>query len=290
MKKEIEMLREVMRSKGIYAAVIPSSDFHCSEYIGEYFKLREYLSGFTGSAGTLVVTLDKAALWTDGRYFLQAERELSDSGISLMKMGDSETPTIEDFLKNEMPENSVLGFDGRTVSDMYAFILERDLRKKASLLTDIDFGELVWKDRPPLSAEPVFMLPEKYCGRTRAEKIALIREKLKEKEADCLVVSALDEIAWTLNLRGGDIEYCPLFLAFMMIFTDNSPTKLFANKTIFSDEIVEKLKADNIEILDYNDIYSEIAAYNKYIWFDVKTANHTLESSKKSQSIGKHAP
>ena len=290
MKKEIEMLREVMRSKGIYAAVIPSSDFHCSEYIGEYFKLREYLSGFTGSAGTLVVTLDKAALWTDGRYFLQAERELSDSGISLMKMGDSETPTIEDFLKNEMPENSVLGFDGRTVSDMYAFILERDLRKKASLLTDIDFGELVWKDRPPLSAEPVFMLPEKYCGRTRAEKIALIREKLKEKEADCLVVSALDEIAWTLNLRGGDIEYCPLFLAFMMIFTDNSPTKLFANKTIFSDEIVEKLKADNIEILDYNDIYSEIAAYNKSIWFDVKTANHTLESSKKSQSIGKHAP
>lgn len=290
MKKEIKTLREVMRSMGIYAAVIPTSDFHCSEYIGEHFKLREYLSGFTGSAGTLVVTLDKAALWTDGRYFLQAERELSDSGISLMKMGDSETPNIEDFLKNEMPENSVLGFDGRTVSHTFALSLKYIPQKNISLLSDIDLGELVWKDRPPLSAEPVFMLPEKYCGRTRAEKIALIRGKLKEKKTDCLVVSALDEIAWTLNLRGGDIEYCPLFLAFMMIFTDNSPTKLFANKTIFGDEIVEKLNADNIEILDYNDIYSEIAAYKKSIWFDEKTANYTLVSSAPSEAVCKCNP
>lgn len=283
MKKEIEALREVMRSRGIYAAVIPTSDFHGSEYIGEHFKLREYLSGFTGSAGTLVVTLDNAALWTDGRYFLQAERELSNSGIYLMKMGERETPSLEKFLLSEMPDNSVLGFDGRTVSCAFANRLQKTLNKKyISFLSDIDFGELVWKDSPPLSAEPVFMLPENNCGRTRAEKIALIRGKMKEKEADCLVVSALDEIAWTLNLRGGDIEYCPLFLAFMMIFTDNSPTKLFANKTIFGDEIIAKLKADNIEILDYNDIYSETAAYDKTVWFDENTANFRLVSSKES--------
>ncbi len=272
-----------MRSKGIYATVIPTSDFHGSEYIGEHFKLREYLSGFTGSAGTLAVTLDKAALWTDGRYFLQAERELSNSCITLMKMGESETPTIDKFLIDEMPENSVLGFDGRTVLCVFANRLQKSLKKKnISFLSEIDFGELVWKDRPPLSAEPVFMLTEKNCAKTRAEKIDLIRAKIKEENADCLVVSALDETAWTLNLRGGDIEYCPLFLAFLMIFSDNSPSKLFANKTIFSREIAEKLKADNIEILDYNDIYSEISAFDKTLWFDENTANFRLVSSKKS--------
>ena len=286
MRNEIEQLRKKMQSEKIYAVIVPTSDFHGSEYVGEHFKLREYLSGFTGSAGTLVVTLDEAALWTDGRYFLQAERELSGSGIALMKMGEKSTPSIEKFLHKKMPENSVLSFDGRTVSAVFAKRLCKTLcAKNITLKTEIDFGEFVWQNRPPLSAEPVFELSEKFCGQSRAEKLAQIREKICEENAECLVVSTLDEIAWTLNLRGNDIEYCPLFLGFMLIFSDNSNVKLFANKSIFSAEIVEKLTADGVEICDYNAVYDTLKAFNGAVWIDTKTANSRLVSSAENAKI-----
>ncbi|MCH5204859.1 MAG: aminopeptidase P family protein [Oscillospiraceae bacterium] len=270
----------------VYAVIVPTSDYHSSEYVSSHFKLREYLSGFTGSAGTLVVTLDSAALWTDSRYFLQAERELSGSGIELMKMGENSTPKIEKFLLEKMPENSVLGFDGRTLSYEFVKRLSKTLSEKnISLSAETDFGELVWEDRPPLSAKPVFELSEGICGVSRAEKLMQIREKLKEENADCLVVSALDEIAWTLNLRGNDIDFCPLFLGFMMIFSGDETTKLFSDKTAFSNEIIGKLKADGVEIYGYNDIYSALSAFRGTLWINEGASNFRLVSSAKNAKI-----
>ena len=201
--EKINALRRVMRSRGIYAYIVCTEDFHGSEYVGEHFMLREFLSGFTGSAGTLVVTMEEAALWTDGRYFLQAAEQLEGSGIALMKSGVDGVPTMYKFLAEKMPEGSVLGFDGRTVRANMARVLERELStKKVSFSVEDDLGGEVWKERPPLSAEPVYVLPEKYAGVSRSEKLKNIREKMSAAGADVLAVTALDEIAWTLNLRG----------------------------------------------------------------------------------------
>lgn len=237
--KQIDKLRGLMNERGIFAYIVPTDDFHGSEYVGAHFKLREYLSGFTGSAGTLVVTLDEAALWTDGRYFIQAERELSGSGIALMKMGEPQTLTIERFLLEKMPEKSALGFDGRVVSAAFAMRLEKVLKPKSvALKTDEDLGGAIRENRPPLSKKPVFELSESVCGMSRCEKLARIHEKMRAENAGCLAVSALDEIAWTLNLRGGDVDYNPVFLSFMLVFADRA--ELFAEREIFSDETDRK--------------------------------------------------
>lgn len=287
---QIDELRGLMSERGIYAYIVPTDDFHGSEYVGAHFKLREYLSGFTGSAGTLAVTLDGAALWTDGRYFIQAERELSGSGIKLMKMGEPQTPTIERFLLDRMPENSALGFDGRTVTAAFAMRLGKVLRSKnITLRTDEDLGGMVWKNRPPLSKQPVFELSESVCGRSRSEKLTLIREKMQAENAACLAVSALDEIAWTLNLRGGDVDYNPVFLSFMLVFADR--VELFAERSIFGDEIVQKLRNDGVEIRPYEEIYTALKSQSGAVWTDLKAVNYRMKSSlENARIISKQSP
>lgn len=276
--KQIDELRGLMRQRGIYAYIVPTDDFHGSEYVGAHFKLREYLSGFTGSAGTLVVTLGEAALWTDGRYFIQAERELSGSGIALMRSGEPETPTIERFLLDKLPEGSALGFDGRTLMAAFAMRLGKVLQPKKILLkTDEDLGGEVWENRPPLSKQPVFELPESVCGKSRAEKLSEIRGKMRAENADCLAISALDEIAWTLNLRGGDVDYNPVFLGFMLVFADRA--ELFAERSIFGSEIAERLRNDGVEILPYNEIYSALKSQSGAVWADPKAVNYRMRSS-----------
>lgn len=288
--KPIDVLRGLMSKRGIYAYIVPTDDFHGSEYVGAHFKLREYLSGFTGSAGTLVVTLDEAALWTDGRYFIQAERELSGSGIELMRMGEPQTPTIECFLLDKMPENSSLGFDGRVVSAAFAMRLGKALRpKNITLITDDDLGGTIWENRPPLSRQPVFELSESVCGKSRREKIALIREKMKAENAGCLAVSALDEIAWTLNLRGGDVDYNPVFLSFMLVFEDRA--ELFAERSIFGDDIVQNLRNDSVEIRPYDEIYGALKSQSGAVWTDLKAVNHRMKSSLgNARIISKQSP
>lgn len=279
-----------MKDNGVYAVVITTSDYHNSEYVSGHFKLREYLSGFTGSAGTLVVTEDKSALWTDGRYFLQAERQLQNSGIDLMKAGEKQTPSVEQYLLLEMPENSKLGYDGRTLTKEFESKLQETLSVKNIVFNaDIDFGDIVWKNRPPLSANPVYKLSEKYCGETRAQKLERIRQKLGEENADCLVISALDEIAWTLNLRGSDIEYCPVFLAFMTVYREGGKTALFADKTAFDSNITAELKQDNIEIFDYDGIYSALRNFSGNVMTDTRASNAYLVSSI-SNIIDKKSP
>lgn len=282
--KQIDELRGLMSERGIYAYIVPTDDFHGSEYVGAHFKVREYLSGFTGSAGTLVVTLDEAALWTDGRYFIQAERELSGGGIELMRMGEPQTPTIKRFLLDKMPENSSLGFDGRVISAAFAMRLGKALQpKNITLKTDEDLGGEVWENRPPLSRQPVFELSESVCGKSRREKLTLIREKMKAENADCLAISALDEIAWTLNLRGGDIEYNPVFLAFMLVFEDRA--ELFAERSIFGDDIVQNLRNDGVEILPYDEIYSVLNSLSGAVWADLRAINHRMKSSLENARI-----
>lgn len=288
--KQIDELRGLMSARGIYAYIVPTDDFHGSEYVGAHFKLREYLSGFTGSAGTLVVTPDEAALWTDGRYFIQAERELSGSGIGLMRMGEPQTLTIEQFLLDKMPENSALGFDGRVVSAAFAMRLNKSLQpKNITLKTDEDLGGMVWRDRPPLSKKPVFELSESVCGMSRREKLTNIRGKMQAEKADCLAVSALDEIAWTLNLRGGDVDYNPVFLSFMLMFEDR--VELFAERSIFGDDIVQNLRNDGVEIRPYEEIYSALKSQSGEVRTDLRAVNYRMKSSLgNARIISKQSP
>lgn len=290
MREQISLLQNEMKQRGISAYIVLTEDFHGSEYVGEHFKLREYLSGFTGSAGTLVVTEEKAALWTDGRYFIQAAAELENSGITLMKMGEPKTPKIARFLQEELCENSVLGFDGRTVNADFALRLEKKLKQKnITFKTDEDLGGSVWKDRPALSRKSVFALSDEVCGATRAEKLAKIREKMSKKDAACLALSALDEIAWTLNLRGGDVEYNPVFLAFMLIFEDK--VSLFAERSVFGDDIAADLKKDNIDILPYSEIYSALSELQGKVWADPKAVNYRFwRSLDNAEIISRESP
>ncbi len=290
MREQITALRREMKERGISAYIVLTEDFHGSEYVGAHFKLREYLSGFTGSAGTLVVTENEAALWTDGRYFIQAAAELEGSGIELMKQGEPETPSIQNFLNEKMSENSVLGFDGRAVNAAFARRLQAALRSKnIELKTDDDLSGLVWENRPPISKQPVFELSENVCGKTRAEKLSEIREKMSAENADCLALSALDEIAWTLNLRGGDVDYNPVFLSFLLIFEDKA--RLFAERSIFSEDIAEKLKNDGVEILPYEDFYSALENLQGSVWADPKAVNFRFWSSlKNAKTIPKTSP
>lgn len=288
--KQIDELRGLMSARGIYAYIVPTDDFHGSEYVGAHFKLREYLSGFTGSAGTLVVTSDSAALWTDGRYFIQAERELSGSGIELMRMGEPQTPAIEQFLLDKMPENSALGFDGRVVSAAFTVRLNKALQlKNITLKTDEDLGGMVWENRPPLSKKPVFELSESVCGMSRREKLTNIRGKMQAEKADCLAVSALDEIAWTLNLRGGDVDYNPVFLSFMLMFEDR--VELFTERSIFGDDIVQNLRNDGVEIRPYEEIYSALESQSSTVWADLRAVNYRMKSSLgNARIISKQSP
>ena len=290
MKEQITALQAEMKKRGIFAYIVLTEDFHGSEYVGAHFKLREYLSGFTGSAGTLVVTENSAALWTDGRYFIQAAAELAGSGIELMKDREPETPTVLKFLCDNMPENSVLGFDGRAVNAAFARRLENVLReKKITFKTDEDVAGIVWKNRPPLSKQPVFELSERYCGETRAKKLSRIRDKMRIEKAECLALSALDEIAWTLNLRGGDVDYNPVFLSFLLIFENKA--QLFAERSIFDDNIVSSLQKDGVEILPYDEIYGALSSLRCDVWADPKAVNYRFWSSLSQAKIhGKTSP
>lgn len=284
MREQITALRREMSRRGIFAYLVLTEDFHGSEYVGAFFKSREYLSGFTGSAGRLVVTQDEAALWTDGRYFIQAEAELSGSGITLMKQDEEGVPSVEKFLAEKLPVGSVLGFDGRCVNAAFAKRLEVALRSKSiAFEPDLDLVGEIWKDRPPLSKMPVFALPERSCGNSRSEKLAKLREKMRSENAEALVLSALDDVAWTLNLRGGDIDFNPVFLAFLLIFEDKA--RLFAERSIFSEEIKRSLQSDGVEILPYGEIYNALEALDKAVWIDTRTANFRLRDSIKSARV-----
>ena len=256
-KERLEALRNIMKEKKIDAYLVPTDDFHGSEYVGDYFKCRKYITGFTGSAGTAVITQDMAGLWTDGRYFIQAADQLRDTTIELFKSGEPDVPTVHQFLKDKLEEGMCLGFDGRTVSAREAEQLQELLQEKHitfSVNNDL-IGE-IWEDRPALSCEPVIELDVRWTGKSRADKIAEIREQMKTKEADIFILTSLDDIAWLLNIRSNDIHCCPVVLSYL-VMTD-SELRLYANVAAFSEKIRRNLEADGVKIYPYNDVYSYV--------------------------------
>lgn len=271
--EKINALRKIMGDNNIDAYIIVTDDYHGSEYVGDYFKEREYMSGFTGSAGTLLVMTDFAGLWTDGRYFLQAEEELAGTGIELMKSGETDCPSIEVFLYDKLKENSVVGFDGRTVNCNFFNRLKNRLdSKKITYVMDKDLVDAIWKDRPEMSSRKVWELDYEYTGMSRKDKIGRLFEIMDKNGADAMVLTALDETAWLLNLRGDDIEYCPVFLSFMYI--SKKISVLYVNRSILSDDIINGLADDGIIIKNYESVYDNLAGISsEKIMIDPSSAN-----------------
>ena len=255
--RRLEALRRLMRARGIDAYLVLTDDYHASEYVGDYFKSRAYLSGFTGSAGTLVVTAVEAGLWTDGRYFLQAAEQLQGSGIALRKIG--EDMTIPAYLKTVLSSGQCLGYDGRTVRAGYAAQLKNALQQQ-----DIRFDETadlvseLWTDRPPFPAAPVWELPTVYTGKSRGEKLAELRRAMADAGADCHLLAALDDIAWLFNLRGGDVPYNPVFMAYALLTPQE--TVLYAAPAAFSADLTAALDKDGITLRPYGQVYEDLAA------------------------------
>ena len=256
-KQKLNALRILMKEKKIDAYLVATDDFHGSEYVGDYFKCRKYITGFTGSAGTAIITQDMAGLWTDGRYFIQAADQLRDTTIELFKSGEPGVPTVHQFLNDKLEEGMCLGFDGRTVSAREAEELQELLQKKHITFSVNDdlIGE-IWEDRPVLSCEPVMELDIRWTGKSRADKIAVIREQMKAKEADTFILTSLDDIAWLLNIRGNDIHCCPVVLSYLVMMENE--LRLYANAAAFSEEIRSNLEADGVKIYPYDDVYSYV--------------------------------
>lgn len=278
----IEKLRSLMKEKDIFAYIIPSADYHQSEYVGEFFKGREFISGFTGSAGTVVITQEKAILWTDGRYFLQAEEELSTSCVELYKMGQENVPTTFEYIENEVPSGSKVGFDGRTISAAMGAILELNLAKKNITISyEDDLLNEIWEDRPALSDVKAFLLDIKYSGEDFTSKIARVREWMRENNTTTHILTSLDDIAWLFNIRGGDIKYNPVVLSYAVITLDKA--MLFVDENKLNDEIKTSFGEEVVEIKNYFEIYEFVKTINK-------EEIVLIDSNKISYSILKNIP
>ena len=255
--ERISALRALMEERGYDAYMVPTDDNHQSEYVGEHFKARAFITGFTGSAGTAVITKDTAGLWTDGRYFIQAEQQLSGSGVKLFKMGEPDVPTVEDFIADILPEGGTLGFDGRVVAMGEGQALEAAAAKKNGKIDySTDLIDKIWEDRPALSEEPAFALGVEYTGESTESKLKRIRKAMEEEGADIHIIAALDDVCWTTNLRGNDIEFFPLLLSYAVITKEEM--KLYIDERKLSDEMKADLAKDNISLRPYNAIYDDV--------------------------------
>lgn len=256
-KERLAALRALMKERKIDVYMIPTDDFHASEYVGDYFKARRYMSGFTGSAGTLVVTMTEAGLWADGRYFIQAENELKGSTIELYKMGQPDVPEIEKFIEEKVPENGCLGFDGRVVSAGLGMQLKEALAKKNAVIYGAeDLVDAVWMDRPALSKEPAFLLDIKWVGKSRADKLAELRALMAEKKADSFILTSLDDIAWLFNIRGNDVAHNPVVLSYAVIRM--TECLLFVQEEAISAQVRAELEADGVTLCPYNAVYEYV--------------------------------
>ena len=255
--ERIAKLRALMAEKGIDAYVVPTADFHQSEYVGEHFKARKYITGFSGSYGTAVICQDDAGLWTDGRYFFQATNELEGSGVRLMKMFVGDTPSVTEYLADKIPEGGKVGFDGRVLSMDEGKEYEDALSpKNISIDYEEDLIDQIWEDRPPLSDKPAFFLDEKYSGESSAHKLERVRKIMKDNGATVHIIASLDDTGWLLNVRGDDIDFFPLLLSYSIVRMDG--VDLYVDETKLNDRILEEFKKVNVTLHPYNDIYEDI--------------------------------
>lgn len=256
-QERIEALRSLMEKRKIDIYIVPTADFHQSEYVGEHFKAREFITGFTGSAGTAVITLTEAGLWTDARYFIQAAGQLEGTSVTLWKMGEPEVPTIEEYVKETLPEGGNIGFDGRTVpvseGQKYEEIAEE---KGGRILYAEDLMDAIWETRPEISKKPVFPLGLQYTGKPVSEKLADIRKEMEKCGADLHVLTTLDDICWMLNIRGDDVDYFPLVLSYALVTMDG--VKLYIDENKIDGPLRNALAADGVSLCSYYDIYEDM--------------------------------
>ena len=275
--ERLSALRKCMEEKNIDVYVVPTADFHQSEYVGEHFKARKFITGFSGSAGTAVITKTEARLWTDGRYFIQAAAQLEGTTVELMKMGEPGVPELNAYIEEVLKEGETLGFDGRVVSvgegEGYAAIARK---KNAKVNYQVDLIDEIWKDRPVLSEEPAFNLDVKYAGETVASKLARIREEMKEVGTNVHVVSTIDDICWTLNIRGNDIDFFPLVLSYGIITMDSF--ELYIDERKLDDKLKAKLAKDGVNLHPYNDIYEDVKKFGSdaVVMIDPAKLNYAL--------------
>ena len=294
--QRLEDLREVMRREHLAAFIFPSTDPHQGEYIPDHWKGREFISGFNGSAGTAVVTMTSAALWTDSRYFLAAEQQLKGTGFQLMKLKMEGTPTIAQWLNSEIaaggsPASTEVGIDGWCSSANSVKELTADLRKEGGLTlrTNLDPLKAIWSDRPAIPENPVEIFPMKYAGESTRDKIARIRKALRERHADGMLMSALDDIAWTLNLRGTDVHCNPVFVAYLLISSND--VTIYINKVKLTPEVSAYLQQEGIKVDDYQNVTHGLKDYFEYnILLDPDEVNYALYRTVSREIVEEESP
>lgn len=291
--KRIEEARKVMEKYKVDAYIITSSDYHQSEYIDDYFKGREYLSGFTGSAGVLVIFKDEACLWTDGRYHIQAENQLKGSEIKLFKQGNLGVPTYKEYIISKLAKNSKIGIDAKI---LLSSDINEILSKKKYKIIDFDLLSEVWDKRKVLPNEKIFILEDKYTGKSYKEKVKEIRKVLKEKGADYNIISSLDDIAWIYNFRGDDVQYNPVALSFTVI--SEKKASLYINKNKLNEEAKKYFKDNKVEVKGYFQFFEDIKKlkgnilvdFNKisYAIYEAITKNNLINSMNPSTYLKAH--
>ena len=287
-KLRLARLRELMKREHLSAFIFPSTDAHQSEYVADHWRGREWISGFNGSAGTAVVTMKSAALWTDSRYFLAAEEQVEDTEYQLMRLKMEGTPTIAEWLGKELQDvqSPEVGLDGMVNSYNYVKDLSYSLRKLGgiTLRTNLDPLEQIWENRPSLPANPVEIQPLEYAGETLASKVVRIRKSLRELHADGMLVSALDDIAWTLNLRGTDVHCNPVFVSYLLIESDK--VSLFVDDNKLSPEVKQYLQDNQVSLYNYNKVEKCLESYSEYnILLDGDETSYYLWKTVKCQEI-----
>ena len=287
----LEALRDAMRRVNVDAVIVPGTDPHQSEYICDHWKFRDWLCGFTGSNGTAVVTLDKAALWTDSRYFLQADIELADSGFVMMRENMGNDPTIHEWLLQNLGEDSVIAIDGRLYSAQEANRLERFCGENGFMLaTEFRPADNIWPDRPARPAEPAFVHDVAFAGEEAADKIERVLRVLEDNDATAMLVTALDDIAWLLNLRGNDVAFTPVAIAFAYISRNNRV--LFIDEDKVTDEVKQHLKNCDVKVRDYDDVerFLERVSEHEVVLIDPERVSDTLANALPCQKVYFRSP
>ena len=283
-KERLMKLREEMNKEGMQAYIIPTSDFHETEYVSEYFAARKYMSGFTGSAGVLVVLLDKAGLWTDGRYFIQAANQLAGSGIDLMKQGQEDTPSIEEYIVTNLTQGSVVGFDGRVmnVNDANKY-KQAFMMHDIKMVTDKDLVGRIWDDRPALPCTETFHYDEKYAGKSISEKLTQVREAMKGYNCRSHIVTKIDEIAWLYNLRAHDVPHFPVALAYTIIKENDAMIYIDASR--LDEESKTLFSQNHIQVKDYEAIYEDVKTLEGPVLVDGNFVNSKIVYSLNTEIV-----
>lgn len=274
-QERLQNLRAKMQENGVQAYIIPTSDFHETEYVSDYFACRKYMSGFTGSAGTLVVLADQAGLWTDGRYFIQAQAQLQDTGITLMKMGQSETPSIEDYICQNLSKGSKVGFDGRVINYMdykrYHAIFNSH---QIDIVANLDLVNEIWQDRPALPATKTFHYALRYAGVLMEDKLAQVRQAMTREGCASFIITKIDEIAWLFNIRAHDIPHFPVALAYATI--EKEKATLYIDASRLDDESKALFEQNQISVKPYNSIYEDVCSLQGPVLVDPHFVNSRL--------------